>query len=53
MTGLLGVPYVTAYAAAKSAMHGIVQILATEVSAERIRVNSVISIWMDTNAKRQ
>lgn len=26
MTGLLGVPYVTAYAAVKSAMHGIVQV---------------------------
>ncbi|QUH27135.1 SDR family oxidoreductase [Serpentinicella alkaliphila] len=44
----LGVPYVTGYPAFKSAMHEMVQILATEVLAERIRVKSVTSIWTDT-----
>ena len=48
MTGFIGQPYVTGYSAAKSAFLGIVRTLATEISAEGVRVNAVAPGWIDT-----
>jgi len=48
MTGFLGQPYVTGYSAAKSAVLGMVRTLATEVSAEGIRINAIAPGWIET-----
>lgn len=48
MSAFLGLPYITGYAAAKSALLGMVRTLATEISAEGIRVNAVVPGWIDT-----
>lgn len=48
MTGFIGMPYVICYAAAKSAYLGMVRTLATEVSADGVRVNAVVPGWIDT-----
>ena len=48
MTGFVGMPYVTGYAAAKSALLGMTRTLATEISADGVRVNAVVPGWIDT-----
>lgn len=48
MSSFLGIPYVAGYSAAKSAHVGLVRALATELAAERIRVNGVAPGWIDT-----
>jgi len=48
MTGFLGQPYVTGYSAAKSAVLGMVRTLATEVSAQGVRINAIAPGWIDT-----
>lgn len=48
MTGFIGQPYVTGYSAAKSAVLGMVRTLATEISAQGVRVNAVAPGWIDT-----
>ena len=48
MTAFLGQPYVVGYSAAKSAFLGMVRTLATEISADGIRVNAVAPGWIDT-----
>ena len=48
MTGFIGMPYVTCYAAAKSAYLGMVRTLATEISADGVRVNAVVPGCIDT-----
>lgn len=48
MTGFMGQPYVTGYSAAKSAFLGMVRTLATEISAQGVRVNAVAPGWIDT-----
>lgn len=53
MTGFIGQPYVTGYSAAKSALLGMVRTLATEISAEGIRVNAVAPGWIDTPMLRK
>lgn len=53
MTGFIGQPYVTGYSAAKSAFLGMVRTLATEISAEGVRVNAVAPGWIDTPMLRQ
>jgi gluconate 5-dehydrogenase len=53
MTGFLGQPYVTGYAAAKSALLGMVRSLATEISADGIRVNAIAPGWIDTPMLRK
>lgn len=53
MTGFLGQPYVTGYSAAKSAVLGMVRTLATEISADGIRVNAIAPGWIETPMLRK
>lgn len=48
MTAFLGQPYVVAYSAAKSAYLGMVRTLASELSADGIRINAIAPGWIDT-----
>ena len=48
MTSFLGQPYVTGYAAAKSAFLGMIHGMATELSPAGIRVNGIAPGWIDT-----
>ena len=48
MTSLFGLPLVVAYSAAKSAYWGMVRSLATEVSAEGVRVNAIAPGWIES-----
>lgn len=48
MASLFGIPKVLAYSAAKSAHLGMVRSLATEVSADGIRVNAIAPGWIDS-----
>lgn len=48
MTAFIGQPYVVAYSAAKSAYLGMVRTLATELSADGIRINAIAPGWIDT-----
>jgi gluconate 5-dehydrogenase len=53
MASLFGIPLVMAYAAAKSAMVGMVRTMATEVSPHNVRVNAIAPGWIDTAMSRQ
>ena len=53
MASLFGIPYVSAYSAAKSAYLGIVRSLATEVSQHGVRVNAVAPGWIKSDMMRQ
>lgn len=53
MTSFLGQPYVTGYAAAKSAYLGLIRGLATELSGAGIRVNGIAPGWIDTPMLRK
>lgn len=53
MASLFGIPYVMAYAAAKSAMLGIVRTLAVEYGADGIRVNAIAPGWFETEMSRK
>ena len=48
MASLIGLPYLVAYAAAKSAVVGVVRTLATELSGHGVRVNAVAPGWIRT-----
>ncbi len=48
MTALMGMPYVVAYAAAKSAYLGVVRTLASELAADGIRANAIAPGWIET-----
>jgi NAD(P)-dependent dehydrogenase (short-subunit alcohol dehydrogenase family) len=48
MTAFIGQPYVIAYSCAKSGYLGMVRTLATEISADGIRVNGIAPGWIDT-----
>ena len=52
MTSLLGIPYVAAYAAAKTAYLGLVRTMATEWSSRGIRVNAIAPGWILTDLTR-
>lgn len=52
MASLFGIPLVLAYAAAKSALVGMVRSLATEVSSQGVRVNAIAPGWMDSDMMR-
>jgi gluconate 5-dehydrogenase len=53
MTALFGLPKVTAYSIAKSALTGAVRSLAVELGAENIRVNAVAPGWITTEMTRK
>lgn len=48
MASFMGVPKVIAYAAAKSAVLGMVRTLAAEVSGQGVRVNAIAPGWIET-----
>ena len=48
MTSFIGQPYVMGYSTAKAGYLGMVHTLASEVSAEGIRVNAIAPGWIDT-----
>jgi gluconate 5-dehydrogenase len=53
MASLFGIPLVVAYAAAKSAMMGMIRTMATELSAHGVRVNAIAPGWIDTAMSRK
>ena len=53
MTSLFGIPSVSAYGAAKSAVAGLTRLLATEFSPHGVRINAVAPGWFDTALNRQ
>jgi NAD(P)-dependent dehydrogenase (short-subunit alcohol dehydrogenase family) len=52
MASLFGIPKVIAYSAAKSAYVGMVRTLATEVSADSVRINAIAPGWIDSQMMR-
>jgi gluconate 5-dehydrogenase len=52
MASLFGIPQVVAYAAAKSALLGMVRTLAAEVSSQGVRVNAIAPGWIDSEMMR-
>ena len=52
MTSLFGIPGVSAYGAAKSAVAGLTRLLATEFSPHGVRINAVAPGWFDTALNR-
>jgi gluconate 5-dehydrogenase len=53
MASLFGIPMVVAYAAAKSAMIGMIRTMATELSQHGVRVNAIAPGWIDTAMSRK
>ncbi|MCP5520374.1 MAG: SDR family oxidoreductase [Verrucomicrobiales bacterium] len=53
MSSLLGIPYVVAYSAAKSAYLGMVRSLAVEVSGRGVRVNGIAPGWIESDILRR
>jgi NAD(P)-dependent dehydrogenase (short-subunit alcohol dehydrogenase family) len=52
MSALFGIPQVSAYTAAKSAMAGLTRALAVEFSPHGVRVNAIAPGWFDTALSR-
>lgn len=52
MASLFGIPYVSAYSAAKAAYLGMVRSLASEVSAHGVRVNAIAPGWIESDMMR-
>ncbi len=53
MAALFGIPQVSAYSAAKSAMVGLTRTLAVEFSPHGVRVNAIAPGWFDTALSRK
>ncbi|HSC70627.1 MAG TPA: SDR family oxidoreductase, partial [Candidatus Methylomirabilis sp.] len=53
MAALFGIPQVTAYSAAKSALTGLTRALAVEFSPHGVRVNAIAPGWIDTMLSRK
>ena len=53
MASLIGIPYITAYAAAKSAHLGMVRTMAVEWSPRGVRVNAIAPGWILTDMTRE
>ncbi len=53
MSALFGIPQVTAYTAAKSALTGLTRALAVEFSPHGVRVNAIAPGWIDTMLSRK
>lgn len=52
MAAIFGIPQVSAYAAAKSSLLGVVRSLATEVCGKNIRVNAIAPGWIESDMTR-
>lgn len=52
MAGLFGIPNVSAYSAAKTALIGYMRSLSTEVSPRGVRVNVIAPGWIDSRMMR-
>ena len=52
MASIFGIPYVTAYSAAKAGMLGVVRTLAVEWGSRGIRINAVAPGWIESNMMR-
>ena len=53
MTALFGIPQVSVYGAAKSALLGLTRALSVELSPHGVRVNAIAPGWFDTALNRQ
>lgn len=53
MSSYVGVPYIVAYSAAKTACLGMVRSLAAEVSVNGVRVNAIAPGWIESPMLRQ
>ena len=53
MASLFSIPQVVAYAAAKSAMIGMIRTMATELSPHNVRVNAIAPGWIETAMSRK
>ncbi len=53
MTALFGIPQVSVYGAAKSALLGLTRALTVEFSPHGVRVNAIAPGWFDTALNRQ
>jgi gluconate 5-dehydrogenase len=53
MSSLMGIPYVVAYSAAKSAHLGMVRSLAVELSGRGVRVNGIAPGWIESDILRR
>jgi NAD(P)-dependent dehydrogenase (short-subunit alcohol dehydrogenase family) len=53
MTALFGVPLISAYGAAKSALLGLTRMLAVEFSPSNVRVNAIAPGWIDSAMSRK
>jgi gluconate 5-dehydrogenase len=53
MASIMGIPEVSAYAAAKSAIVGLTRTLATELAADGIRVNAIAPGWIESPMSQQ
>ena len=53
MAALFGIPQVSAYTAAKTALLGLTRALAVELSPHHVRVNAVAPGWIETDMSRK
>ena len=53
MAGFMGIPMVSAYSAAKSAVTGLVRAFAAELSPRGVRVNAVAPGWIESEMLRK
>jgi gluconate 5-dehydrogenase len=53
MASYMGLPYVVAYSAAKSAYHGIIRTLSSEFAGSGVRTNGIAPGWIETEMVRK